>query len=291
MRKPSFVTTLAKITNERNTRIVSFAYFIFCVFSLFVILVMILDIQMALFLGAFVIVVCLSGYILWLVLRGTRPAVASTEYVLSFPPKKKEIRNARSLEAAIFKKCALLPRSTVDKWLGKNEAILTCLTKGREVVGYVEVVPITSEFAEGFERGEFTEKDITDQCILSFRERKQVKHLYIAGIVVKDYQAVDLRTAATRAAILEFAVQKQILAFYDLSKLEKIYVMPVTEDGTRFVKQSWYGFTQVQTSGLFMLTQDRIHEIAASKRFSSHKATKEKANFSVYQKYLDAFLE
>jgi hypothetical protein len=109
-----------------------------------------------------------------------------------------------------------LPLSQYEPLRAKNPYILICLTeRDGEFLGYFDVFPLKTNFAELFLQGRVSEKDLTHEDILDGQEMRRCKYVYIAGLAVCDSER---QIGQANAAILIWGLLKYLEHFYSLSK-------------------------------------------------------------------------
>jgi hypothetical protein len=112
-----------------------------------------------------------------------------------------------------------------------NAYILCCLVDGQGAfLGYFDVIPLRSSFAELFLQGRLKECDLRPQDVFRPNEMKDCQHLYISGLAV---QRSGCRT--TNAAILIWGLLKYIEHFYGHTKVHA-FASAVTDDGEAILK-------------------------------------------------------
>jgi hypothetical protein len=115
----------------------------------------------------------------------------------------------------------------------KNRYILVCLTgSGGEFLGYFDVFPLRTNFAELFLRGKVGEKDLTHEDVLDAQEMWRAKYAYIAGIAVCDSER---QAGQVNASILIWGLLKYLDHFYGASK-PYLFASAATGDGENLLQ-------------------------------------------------------
>lgn len=172
----------------------------------------------------------------------TGPIGKDARCKLVCPANRRLAEEASHLAHEIFGNLGIIPTDRYESWLLKNPYILACLVNsGGEVVGYFDVLPLKSEFMEGFIRGTLTELDIRHEDILPPQHAKRCKRLYIAGIVVRDSNAF---TARRHAKHLMWGLLQYLDHFYGAPSARQVYASGGTKEGRQILQR--FGFEMVQ---------------------------------------------
>lgn len=115
----------------------------------------------------------------------------------------------------------------------KNRFILVCLMGGDgEFLGYFDVFPLKTNFAELFLRGKVGEKDLTHEDVLDAQEMWRCKYVYIAGLAVCDSER---QSGQINAAILIWGLLKYLDHFYGASR-SYVFASAATGDGENLLQ-------------------------------------------------------
>lgn len=121
-----------------------------------------------------------------------------------------------------------------NSWVNYNRYINTYALHADICYGYYNVMPITEETADLFNRHQLIEEDITSDNILPMSVMHHARYLYMPAITVRDYQSFISRQAV--AALLS-VMASYLLHMYDLKKIKTIYANPTTFQGNRLMKK------------------------------------------------------
>ena len=117
---------------------------------------------------------------------------------------------------------------TANYWRAKNPLILSCLTDKNRFAGYFDILPLSDDFAKKMISGKAAEKDITFNDILDKYEMKNAKYIYFSGIAVREpFSWLGYKYGS----ILICAAVHYFESFYDVTKIEKILTIPVSDCG------------------------------------------------------------
>ena len=123
--------------------------------------------------------------------------------------------------------------SNYEPLRAKNPYILVCLLGGDgDFLGYFDVFPVKTTFAELFLQGRVSEKDLTHEDILTPQEMRQCKYVYIAGLAVCDSER---QSGQVNAAILIWGLLKYLDHFYGTSK-PYVFASAATGDGDNLLQ-------------------------------------------------------
>jgi hypothetical protein len=162
--------------------------------------------------------------------------------LLQSPPPRRLADAANTLANETFGTQGGIPAEQYESWLSKNPNILACLTDARGVLlGYFDVIPLTSSFMDTFIRGDVTEIDIRDKDILSPEEAHRCKRLYIGGITVRDPQTFAGRRYARH---LMWGLLKYLEHFYGAPSERQVYALGSTKAGRLILER--FNFRKVQ---------------------------------------------
>ncbi len=123
---------------------------------------------------------------------------------------------------------------TFYEWYDFNPLIVTYACDKNEVVGYFNVIPITTECGELFDRQAIKEEDLTINHLLPPEAMKHAQYVYIASIAIKDRHIYRSRQCA---AALVAAIADNLLNGYSMKKLKRIYANPTTFNGNHMVRK------------------------------------------------------
>lgn len=123
-------------------------------------------------------------------------------------------------------------RATLEEWKKKNPHNITYAFDGDELVGFVEILPVTIECGEMMEEQELREEDLTADFILPPETMQHARYLYISGIAVKDLH--QWRSKQCAAALVSCAAG-MIRHLYGDGQLLKIFANPTTFWGNRII--------------------------------------------------------
>jgi hypothetical protein len=120
----------------------------------------------------------------------------------------------------------------------KNRYVLACLTSlDGKFLGYFDVIPLSSNFAEMFLNGKLRESDITHEDVVGEEAMASCEYVYLSGIA-----ACNPKTQAGKrnSGILIWAMLKYLDHFYRFSK-PLAFATAVTKDGERLLLD--FGFS------------------------------------------------
>lgn len=128
-------------------------------------------------------------------------------------------------------------RKTLEGWKKKNPHNLTYAFMknnkgGEDFMGFVEILPLTKECGELFERQELLEEDLTADFILPPESMEYAQYLYISGIAIRDLTSHVSRQAA---AALVSCGAGMIRNLYGKGHLKKVFANPTTYWGNRLI--------------------------------------------------------
>lgn len=121
----------------------------------------------------------------------------------------------------------------VNDWKKRNEYILTCVSDNNKLVGYFDILPLKTDFAQKLVSGEVGEKEIRAEHIMGVHEMKEAEYIYFAGIAVQD---TNSGRGYIHATYMVCAAMVYIQLFYGSSKLKKIITIPTTDCGLKIAE-------------------------------------------------------
>lgn len=123
----------------------------------------------------------------------------------------------------------------VHQWLTHNLTINTYVLHEGEVIGFFNLIPLTSEAGELFDRQELREDDLHVGHILSAEERPFAEYAYLAAVAISDTDTSYLRRQAVAATLA--TLSDHILDAYKPGYLKRIYANPTTFSGNHMVRK------------------------------------------------------
>jgi hypothetical protein len=123
-------------------------------------------------------------------------------------------------------------RATLEAWKKKNPHNLTYIFDGDIFMGFMEILPLTRECGELFDRQELLEEDLTADFILPPDEMHAAEYVYISGIAVPD--TASWRSKCAAAALVSCGAG-MIRHLYGGGQLKKIFANPTTYWGNRII--------------------------------------------------------
>jgi hypothetical protein len=123
---------------------------------------------------------------------------------------------------------------TFYEWYAFNPLIVTYACDNGEVVGFYNVIPITTECGELFDQQAIKEEDIQIEHLLPIDAMEHTQYVYLASIAIKDRK--NYRSRQCAAAMLA-AIADNLLNGYDLTKLKRLYANPTTFNGNHMVRK------------------------------------------------------
>jgi hypothetical protein len=123
---------------------------------------------------------------------------------------------------------------TFYEWYDFNPLIVTYACDKDEVVGYFNVIPITTECGELFDRQAIKEEDLTIDHLLPPAAMKHAQYVYIASLAIKDSKTYRSRQCA---AAMIAAIADNLLNGFDTKQLKRIYANPTTFNGNNIVRK------------------------------------------------------
>lgn len=132
-------------------------------------------------------------------------------------------------------------------WQARNfHCLMTVAHPNGEALGYLELLPLTSETGPKLANGSFGETDIYPEHILDTETMEYAQTAYIAAIAVDKPLSY---TGGLCALALVAACCKQLVTFYNPEFLQTIFVNPTTRAG--FVIAKKFGFQPIKSSVSF----------------------------------------
>lgn len=132
-------------------------------------------------------------------------------------------------------------RATLEEWKKKNPHNITYAFDGDELVGFVEILPLSMECGALMEAQQLREEDLTAEYILPPETMEYAQYLYISGIAVKELESWRSRKCA--AALISCGAG-MIRNLYGGLHLKKIFANPTTYWGNRIIGK--FGLTPLR---------------------------------------------
>jgi hypothetical protein len=124
--------------------------------------------------------------------------------------------------------------SIVNTWLDYNPYILTHALLDGTVHGFFNIIPISTETAELFDRQALKEEDLNTSHMLMHEALPHAKYAYLAAIAVKDYHSYLSHQCV---AAMMSAIASLFLRGYSPLKLQRLYANPTTFKGNMMVRK------------------------------------------------------
>lgn len=151
---------------------------------------------------------------------------------------------------------------TANDWKKRNEFLLTCLFDRNRLVGYFDILPLDSRFADRLMNGEAGEKDIKAEHILSVYQMKDAEYLYFAGIAIQD---TETSRGLRAGGYLILAAILYVCLFYSNGKVKKILTIPTTDCGLAITKHLNFSLERernLRKDGFDLYSHDfNLHEL------------------------------
>jgi hypothetical protein len=140
------------------------------------------------------------------------PIVSGTRMRLRCPCDEHLTTSAKELAGHYFDARLNIDPAVYDQLHLKNRLILCCLTtRGGDVLGYFDAIPLDDAFGEAFFRGYLDETQITHEVVLSRERMRSCKYLYLAGIAVWNSNTPE---GKRNARILVWAYLRYLEKYY-----------------------------------------------------------------------------
>ncbi len=123
---------------------------------------------------------------------------------------------------------------TVHQWIDFNPTIVTYALSSNEVVGFFNIIPLTTECGALFEKQAIKEEDLSIEHILPQEARRFAQYAYLAAVAIADTTRYRDRQCA---AALMATMADHFLNAYNLNYLKRIFVNPTTFDGNSLVRK------------------------------------------------------
>jgi hypothetical protein len=161
---------------------------------------------------------------------------------LQCPTNRILMQQAHNLAADSYGRVEPINLERYEQWRLKNPNVLVCLVDENEmVVGYFDVFPITSSFAEALTTGLASEHEMLHEHILAPDHLDDCKWLYLGGIAVKD---PDTYLARRRAAYLVWGLKKYLRDFYKSPPDRTLIATGASKEGERLLQRFHFGLLQ-----------------------------------------------
>lgn len=122
----------------------------------------------------------------------------------------------------------------VYDWVNHNRLMVTYALCNDKVHGFFNVMPLTKEAGNLFERDGLKEEDITTAHILTPDVMAHAQYLYFPAIASRAYQRYQSRQCT---AALIGALASHLLAVYTRGTLKKIFANPTTFQRNRMIRK------------------------------------------------------
>lgn len=168
-------------------------------------------------------------------------------------------------------------RKTLEGWKKKNPHNLTYAFMGDEFMGFVEILPLTMECGQLFEKQKLLEEDLTAEFILPPEAMEHTQYLYISGIAIRD---VTTHVSRQAAAALVSCGAGMIRHLYGNGQLKKIFANPTTFWGNRMIGR--FGLRPMSTYKKGLLAGNDIYMVEVTPEYMDFLAALERR----YQKFI-----
>ncbi|MDB5478585.1 MAG: hypothetical protein JWM96_1080 [Alphaproteobacteria bacterium] len=123
---------------------------------------------------------------------------------------------------------------TIHQWINFNPKINTYALFQGKVIGFFNIIPITTECAELFDQQAIKEEDLAIEHILAPDVMIHAQYAYLAAIAINDTH--DFLSRQCAAALIT-TIANHFLHAYDMGTLKRIYANPTTFDGNHMVRK------------------------------------------------------
>ena len=173
-------------------------------------------------------------------------------------------------------------RKTLEGWKKKNPHNLTYAFMknddgSEEFMGFVEILPLTMECGQLFEKQQLLEEDLTAEFILSPESMEHAQYLYISGIAIRDLKSHVSRQAA---AALVSCGAGMIRNLYGNGQLKTIFANPTTFWGNRMIGR--FGLRPMSTFKKALRAGNDIYTVDVTPEYMEKLAVLEKR----YQRFI-----
>jgi len=202
-----------------------------------------------------------SGIWAW---RTTRPMHLRTEFVepmsfsadtafsIEYAADRGTLSRVQDLAAESYGDVPSMPLERYEQFLMVNNKILcTLLDINRQVLGYFDVFPLQSVFANAMMEGLASEHDLRREHLLAEAEAAKAEVLYLGGIAVRD-PATGL--GGKRASFIIWGLLQYLSAHYGFVRDRTLLACAATREGEQLLQR--FQFQLVRPA---RLTRDGSH--------------------------------
>lgn len=122
----------------------------------------------------------------------------------------------------------------VHDWINFNPYIITYAVQGEDVIGFFNIIPLTTECGALFEKQAIKEEDLSIEHILPRDAMKHAQYAYLAAIAIDDRSKYRSRQCA---AALISTMADHLLNAYDTKNLKRLFANPTTFNGNHMVRK------------------------------------------------------
>lgn len=123
---------------------------------------------------------------------------------------------------------------TVHEWIDFNPYIVTYALQDKDVIGFFNIIPLTTECGTLFEKQAIKEEDLAIEHILPREAMKHAQYAYLAAIAITDLGEYRSRQCA---AALIATMSDHLLNGYDTNVLKRVFANPTTFNGNHMVRK------------------------------------------------------
>lgn len=161
---------------------------------------------------------------------------------LQCPADRSLAEQSHDLAAESYGRIEPINSERYEQWRLKNPNVLVCLVDEDEnVIGYFDVFPITTEFAEALTGGIATEYQMLHEHIVGPNHIAECKWLYLGGIAVKDPETFLGRR---RAAYLVWGLKMYLRDFYQGPPNRTLIATGASKEGEHLLQRFHFTLRQ-----------------------------------------------
>lgn len=151
-----------------------------------------------------------------------------------------DIRKIFIIASSVYQGIDVIPMETMLMWYEKNPLCFhVVINEYDEVVGNIDILPLTRECTKKFLEGSIIEREIQSRDIVGLEDKNRIEYLYIESLV-------SLGGVNALSELLRFIPYVLMDFGLDISNIKKIYCISASKRGQALIEK--LGFKKIKSS-------------------------------------------
>lgn len=156
------------------------------------------------------------------------------------PATFEDIRKIFTIASTVYQGLDVIPLETMLTWYGKNPLCFYVIKNMYdEVVGNIDILPLTENCVQRFINGEMIEREIQKNDIIGIENKKDIEFLYIESLVsLGGFVALSELLQNIPMLLMNFG--------FEIKNIKKIYCISASKRGQDLIEK--LGFTKIKSA-------------------------------------------